>query len=204
MNVQALPRTLINSYLSTVRLPVTAAAKVTGQQDNEQWPPVLAFESFEATVQTLLGSLLRDDELVRAGRLERAKVGELREAADLETKAEAARKEAREQLSEDRKRVAGKRRTAAQRAREREQKAEREGQQRKANVKSAAAGKVAAAKRVETAQEKAIQRRERAATRQALAKEKAALKAEKQALSAAEATDEIGDAIERSKERRTA
>lgn len=204
MNVQAVPRTLINSYLSAVRLPVAVAAKVSGQEDNERWPPALAFESFEATVQTVLGSLLRDDDLVRAGRLERAKVGELREAADLETKAEVTREAAREQLSEERERAASKRRTAEQRARAREQKAEREGQQRKAKVKRAAAGKVAAAQRAEAAQEKAVDRRERAATRQALTKEKAALRAEKQALSAAETTDEIGDAIERSKERRTA
>lgn len=199
MNVQAIPRTVVTTYLSAARLPLTLAAKVSGQEENEQWPPVLAFESFEASVQTMAGSLLRDDELVKAGQLTRVKVAELRKAADLETIAQTAREQARDELSEERERADRKRQGASQRARQREQKAEHEAQQRKAKVKRKTAEKVAAAERVEQAQTEAIDRRERGVTRQALAKEKGALKAQKQALSASEAADSAGEAIDRSK-----
>src|SRR4051794_41855761 len=83
MNVRNLPRTVVKTYLSAARLPLNAVARANGQQDNEQWPPALAFEGFEASVETVLGSLLRDDTLLEAGRLRPAKVAQLRQGAPL-------------------------------------------------------------------------------------------------------------------------
>src|SRR5690242_8344978 len=102
MNVQKLPRTVIKTYLSAARLPLSAVAKASGQQHNEKWPPTLAFEGLEASVETVLGSLLRDDNLIEAGRLRQAKVAQLRKAAQLEAVADSTRTQAREEFVERR------------------------------------------------------------------------------------------------------
>jgi len=73
--------------------PPRASARLRGQQPNEQWPPALAFEGLEAGVETVLGSLLRDDVLVEQGRMRQAKVAQLRKAEQLETLADATERE---------------------------------------------------------------------------------------------------------------
>jgi hypothetical protein len=199
MNVQTLPRTVISTYLSVARLPLSAVAKASGQQDNEQWPPALAFEGFEASVETVLGSLLRDSDLVETGRLRQAKVAQLRKAAQLEAVADTTRQQAREEFADRRDAVQAKRQQAEQRAQTREQQIEREAAQRKAEVDRAAAKKKAGAQQVKAAQEKVIDRRERVATTEALTKEEQALKAQQAALEKAETVDVIDDTIEGNK-----
>ena len=199
MNVQTLPRTVISTYLSVARLPLTAVAKASGQDGNEQWPPALAFEGFEASVQTVLGSLLRDEDLVETGRLRQAKVAQLRKAAQLDAVAETTRQHAREQFAERRDAAQDHRRQAEARAEQREQQVERTAEQRKAAADRAATQTKAAARQVKAAQEKVIDRRERAATTEALAKEAKALHAQQEALDTAETVDVIEDTIEGSK-----
>jgi len=83
------PRTVVRTWLSAARLPLRAVQVVAHGSDQEtEWPAVLAYESFEANVKQLTGSVLRDDELVQEGRTIQAKVGQLRTAAQLETIAE--------------------------------------------------------------------------------------------------------------------
>jgi hypothetical protein len=202
MNVQTLPRKVISTYLSVARLPLNAAAKMSGQQDNEQWPPALTFEGVEASVETVLGSLLRDDALVEAGRLRQAKVAQLRKAAQLEAIAESERDIAQREFAERRQEAEAKRRAAEQRAETREQQIEREAQQRKSEADQKAAKKAAAARESKLAQDKAIERRERAATAQALSKESEALKTQQAALDAAETVEVIDDSIEGTKQAR--
>jgi hypothetical protein len=199
MNVQTLPRTVISTYLSVARLPLSAVAKASGQQDNEQWPPALAFEGFEASVETVLGSLLRDNDLVETGRLRQAKVAQLRKAAQLEAVADTTRQQAREEFAERRDAAAAKKQQAEQRAETREQQIEREAAARKAEVDRATAKKKAAAQQVKAAQDKVIDRRERVATTEALTKEEQALKAQQAALETAETVDVIDDTIEGNK-----
>ena len=139
MNVQTLPRKVISSYLSVARLPFNAAAKVSGQQENEQWPPTLAFEGFEASVETTLGSLLRNDELLESGRLRQAKVAQLKKAAQLEAVADSKRELAQQEVQETREQAAAKRKAATEHAQQREQQIEREAQQRKAQADQKAA-----------------------------------------------------------------
>ena len=204
MNVQNLPRTVINTYLSVARLPLTAAAKASGQESNEQWPPALAFEGFEASVETVLGSLLRDDSLVEAGRLRQAKVAQLRKAAQLEAVADTQRQQAREEFTQRREAAQAKRQQAERRADRREQQVEQDAERRKAEVERKAETKKTAARKVKAAQEQVIERRERVATQEALSKEAEALKAQQQALDTAETVDVIEDSIEGNKaERRT-
>jgi len=202
MNVQTLPRTVVNTYLSVARLPLNAVAKVSGQHDNEQWPPALAFEGFEASVETTLGSLLRNDLLLESGRVRQAKVAQLRKAAQLEAVADTKRELAQQEVRETREQAAAKRTAATQRAEQREQNIEREATQRKAQVGQKAAKQTAAAQQTKAAQEKVIERRERAATVQALAEESDALKAQQEALEAAETVDTIDQTIDGTKEAR--
>jgi colicin import membrane protein len=199
MSTLNLPRTVVTTYLNVARLPLSAVAKLSGQQGNEQWPPALAFEGFEASVETVVGSLLRDDELVESGRLRQAKVAQLRKAASLEAIADTTREQAREEFAQRRAAAESTKQQARERAQQREQQVERQAEQRKAQAESKAAKKKAAARQVKAAQEKTIERRERVAEQQALATEAEALKAQKEALDTAETVDVIDDTIEGSK-----
>jgi len=202
MNVQMLPRTLVHTYLSVARMPLSAVAKARGQQDNEQWPPALAFEGFEAGVETVLGSLLRDEELVEAGRLRQAKVAQLRKAAYLETVADTKRERADQEFAQRREQAEKKRLDAKRRAEQREQQVEQQAQQRKVAADRAAAKKKTAARKTAAAQEEVIERRERATTVQSLDREAQALKVQQEALDAAKTADVIEESIEGTKEAR--
>lgn len=197
-----LPGTVVKAYLSAARLPLDAAARIGGQQANEQWPPALAFEGLEANVETVVGSLLRDDALVESGRLRRAKVARLRKAGELEAVADATRAEARDEFAKRREQTDQKRRDATKRAEARERKVEQQAQQSKASVERRAAKKVAAAEAAESAAEDVIERRERAAQTDALAKEAEALEARQVALRTEETLDVIDDTLEGTREDR--
>jgi len=197
-----LPGTVVKAYLSAARLPLDAAARIGGQQANEQWPPALAFEGLEANVETVVGSLLRDDALVESGRLRRAKVARLRKAGELEAVADATRAEARDEFAKRREQTDQKRRDATKRAEARERKVEQQAQQSKASVERRAAKKVAAAEAAESAAEDVIERRERAAQADALAKEAEALEARQVALRTEETLDVIDDTLEGTREDR--
>jgi len=202
MNVQTLPRTVVNTYLSVARLPLTAAAKVSGQAENDQWAPALAFEGFEASVETRLGSLLRNSDLRESGRVRRAKVDKLRTAAKLEAAADAKRDLAQQDVRRTRETAAAKRKAATQRAEQREQNIEREAAQRVTQAEQKAAKQAVAAEQTKIAEEKVIERRERAAAEAALAEEADALKTQQQALDAAETVETIDETIEGTKEAR--
>src|SRR3954462_11706474 len=116
INVRNLPRTVVKTYLSAARLPLNAVAKANGQQGNEQWPPALAFEGFEASVESVLGSLLRDDTLLQSGQVRQAKVAQLRKAVELEAVAETEREVAQQEFREQLDDAGAKRKAAAQRA----------------------------------------------------------------------------------------
>ena len=59
MSIRNLQRTAVRTWLSAVRLPLSAAEVVAGKQGAE-WPPALAFSGFEAGVKRGLGALLGD------------------------------------------------------------------------------------------------------------------------------------------------
>lgn len=98
--LQAIPRTTVRLYVAAARLPLTGAELITGHQGDEEWPPALAFEGFEAQVKELAGNLLGDEILTDEGRLLRAKVDRLRQAVTLETEAEQRRQAAEAEFSE--------------------------------------------------------------------------------------------------------
>lgn len=197
--VRSVPRGLLDAGLSTARLPLTVAARAGRQQDNEQWPPAVAFEGLQAGVDLVVGSLLRDDELTERGRLRQARVGQLRRAARLETLAEQERAEADQRLNEREAAVEQQRERAATAARRREQQVEQVAQERARRTEQAAAGKAAAARRTKAAQDEALAREERQAALSALGEEAEALAAQQEAVEAQQTVESIDDAIEGSK-----
>jgi hypothetical protein len=79
MNLQTLPRTAVCTWLRAARVPVSAVARFNG--NGSESPLLVAFDAFEATVKQVAGSILRDDDLVREGRTERAHVRDSRKPA---------------------------------------------------------------------------------------------------------------------------
>jgi len=197
--VRAVPRTVVGTYLKAARVPLHLAVRVTGQADNDAWPPALAFDRFEVGVHTMVGSLLKDDALLEQARVQRARVAQLRKAVDLRTVAEQERQLADAELHRTQRQAEEQREEVERQAAQREQEVERQAQQRRQAVEQKAATKAAAVRRTQTAQEKAIARQERAAKQQALGKEVEALAKTKDALKAQETTMLVEDAIEGSK-----
>jgi hypothetical protein len=197
--VQALPRTTVAAYLRAARLPLSLVERVTGQTGNEQWPPRMAYEGFEAGVETVVGGLLRDEVLVDKGRLRQAALAQLRKATELETVAEQERLRA-EQTFEARRDQAEQKRVEAERhADKREQEIERQAAQQERKVQQQAAQKAATARNSKAARDKAIDRQERVAKTAALSKEARALDAAKQALQAEGTVEVIDETIEGTK-----
>ena len=180
-----LPRTVVGVYLKAARLPIDVASKVTHQE--ETWPPALAFDRLEANVDTLLGGLLKDQELIDRGRLMQARVEQLRKAATLRTVAEQERAAADSELEERRRRAEKQREETEQRAAQREQEI---------------AKKAAAVRQTEAAQQKAVARQERKAKQAALTKQAEALDKAKEAVEADQRAALVEDAIEASKQAR--
>jgi len=195
-NARKLPGLVVGTTLQAARLPLTAAAKATGQAANEEGPPTLMFEGVEAAVETTVGGLLRDDTLVSRGRLRQARISKLKEAAQLEAIAQTERTEAHNDLAA-RKQAAEKRRDQIEEtAEQREQRLEQETAKRKQEVAKTAAQRKAATAKQTAAQRKLVEKQDRdaklaaaEAESKALAKEKAALVAEDTAVALDEAID---------------
>ncbi|MBV9485812.1 MAG: hypothetical protein JO246_07105 [Frankiaceae bacterium] len=200
--VRVVPRAVTATYLRVLRLPVTAAQRITGQQDNEQWAPAVTFESFEAGVESVVGALLSDEAMVRSGELRRAKVAKLREAAVLRTEAEQKRDRAEASFEARRDAAEERREAAAKQAEKRKSDLERKAAERKAQAKQQAEAKKAAARQVKAKQDEVIERQERAAKLEALEAESEALEAAKGATEAEAKVEVIEDTIEGTKEAR--
>ena len=188
MSLQVIPRTAVRSWLSVVRLPLTAAEMVVGKQGAD-WPPAIAFEGFEAGVKRAVGVLTGDSELVQEAMLERGKVEQLREATELEAAAERRRQEA-EARFEDRTETVQERADRIEREQEeRKAKLAQEEADRKRAVEEEARRKEEAARTADQARKKAVAAQERQARARRLAAESEALEQER------EATEAKGDVL---------
>jgi hypothetical protein len=199
---RALPRAVIGTTLGAARLPLDMAAKVSGQSGNEEWPPALAFATAEATVDTVLGALLRDGELVSRGRLQQARVAKLKEAAQLEAVADVERVEARTRLEEQRQANERKREQVEEQAERREQQVEQEAEQRRQQVAQAAATRKQSVREQAQATEATIDKQERNARLAAMTAETQALDAEREALEAKETVAATDATLEGAREER--
>jgi hypothetical protein len=197
--VRTVPRLVVGTYLKAARVPLNVAGKVTRQSGNEKWAPALAFDAFEANVDTFLGGILKDDQLQERGRLLQAKVAELRRAEELRAVAEQERAEADAKLKQKQEAAERQRLEAERRAQQREQEVQQQAQAKQREVEQKTAKKAAAVRNVQAAQEKAIAREERKAKQEALAQESEALFKAKEAVEARETAALVEDAIEGSK-----
>jgi hypothetical protein len=200
--IRALPRTTITTSLRVLRLPLSMAERVAGQRDNESWPPALAFEKLEGRLETLAGSLLRDEELAETGEQRSAKVVKLEEARALETAADYEKATAREEERKRATEIARQKARSNRAARERKDTAKAKAAKEKQAAETVAAKREAAAEGKAEAQEKVVDRNERAAKAAALRAESEALDLTDEALQAKETVDLIDETIDANKEAR--
>jgi colicin import membrane protein len=204
MQLATIPRTYVKVVLRTARLPIAAAERIAGRDDDKSWPPVLAFDGLAANVEQIVGSMLRDDELERHGRLEQTRVAELRDAARLETLAEQTEEEAAHAFESRREADERKRQQAAKRAKERETAAERDKQQAKAAAEKKQAEERARAHEADREREAALAKKERAAKQASIAKERQAVDKAKAATEKKAQALDADKKIEANKARRSA
>ena len=126
MQLNTIPRTAVRATLLGLRLPICGVEVLTGQTRNASWPPAIAFGGFEAEVKQVVGSMLRDEALVEEGRVQQAKVTELRRAVELEVQADQKRAAGDRELREEQARANDERKKAKQEALRREQQIERD------------------------------------------------------------------------------
>ncbi len=100
--VAVVPRTIVSLGFGVARVPVDLLARVTGHGEDREWGPNLAFDSVEATVRGVLGSVLRDPELAAQGRVKEARVEQHSEAAERDQAAQARREVADDRFQERR------------------------------------------------------------------------------------------------------
>ena len=199
--LQTIQRTAVRSWLSAVRLPLTAAEVVT-RKSGSDWLPAVAFEGFEAGVKRSIGNLVGDLQLVQEGTLEKGKVDQLRRAAELEAAAERRRQEAEARFEDKKETVQERDRRLEREQKEREAKLEQEEAERKRQVEETARRKEEAARKADQARKKAVAAQERQARATKLAAESAALEHEKEAVAAKGEVLDVDRALNATKEAR--
>jgi hypothetical protein len=203
MQLQRIPRTIVCTWLRTARLPLDAVEAVVrrGEHDAE-WPPAIAFDSFEATVKQLSGSIFHDDELTHEGRVAQARVAQLRKAAELDAVAAQRKTQAEAEFQQRRKTDEQQRREVQQEADQREAQLQRERAEKKRRADDEAARKRKRAAQVETAEDKIVEREERAARATRIAAERDALQREHDALAAKGRVSDLDQELEHTKAKR--
>jgi hypothetical protein len=172
--ISTLPRTTLRAWLAVGRVPLGVAERLFGGRA-EDWPPTLAFDQFEAGVKQVVGSVFRDEDLVREGDLERAKVQRLREAATLEAEADQRQAIADEALEERRSRDRQRRQQATESAQQRKARIAQEASRAKDEVEEQADAVERAIDEAESARKQAADKRARQTRRRTIEAEEAAV-----------------------------
>ncbi len=202
MQLTAIPRTLVKATLDGLRLPLSTIERVTGQTQNAAWPPAMVFEGFEAGTKQFVGALLRDDELVEEGRIQQAKISELRRAIELEVKADQKRAQADAELRQRRDQVARDRRLADEKAREREQAIEDEKREAQQKVDAQARRAEAVVAKVDQKRDERVAATERQTRLASVSAESDALAKQRKAVASADKVARLADAVETKKAQR--
>jgi hypothetical protein len=200
MQLQRIPRTIVSTWLRTARLPLEAVEAVVrrGERDVE-WPPAIAFDSFEAAVKQLAGSILHDDELTQDGRLGQARVAQLRKAVELDAVATQRKAQADAEFQQRRQTDEQHRQEVERQAAQREATLERERAEKKRRAAEEDERKRKQAAKVETIEEKIVEREDRAARATRVAAERDALHHEREAVTAKSRVNELDDKLEKTK-----
>jgi hypothetical protein len=184
LSIATVPTIVVRTSLTAARLPLTLAEKVMRPAANGEWPPTVAFASFEASVKQLAGSVLRDETLSDEGKLLHAKVRRLHDAVQLETIAEQRKAAADAVLDRERDAADTRRREADERARRAKAESERDAKLRATRADEATRAEKARVERAAAAERNAIAKRERAAKAGTLDVERSALSKKRAALAA--------------------
>jgi hypothetical protein len=194
----------VTNYLRLLRLPVDAAGSIAKR--DEAWAPALAFDSFEAQVLGLLGSVLHDDTLVQESNRQKARIDQLRRATELEAAAAARRARADAQLDE--RRDEAKEKAEEAQARKEHEKARLEEAKEAADRKARqdATTKAQKAKKASDARQKRLAAKERDAETKRLEAERVALTERREALEASGTAlrlDKAASALKRSRKKQS-
>jgi hypothetical protein len=185
MQLQRIPRTIVCTWLRTARLPLDAVEAVVHRGEHDvEWPPAIAFDSFEATVKQFAGSILHDDELTQDGRLAQARVAQLREAVELDAVAEQHKTKAEAEFEERRQADEQHREEVQKQADQREAALERERAEKKRRAADEDARKRKQAAQVEAVEERIVEREDRVARATRIVAERDALQHERKAVAA--------------------
>src|SRR4051812_27571802 len=158
MDLQVIPRTIVNRSLDLARLPYDTAARVFGR--GNEWPPIIAVDRVDATVRDAAGRLLRDERLVADARLLRTETEERERAVRLRTDAARVERKA-EQREAARTRSAEQQRDQARKAeQQRTAAAERERRRAEARIEQEAADAKRAEREGAAQREEAVRRKE--------------------------------------------
>lgn len=204
MPFQNLSRTLVRTTFEVARLPLHAVERVVHRDDAREWPPTLAFDGIGGAVKQVVGSITRDDELVREGRLAQARVTELRRAASLQALAEQQRLQADREYQQRVETEEQRRVEAADQARARKAAVERQEAERKRQAEEEARRKEAAARQVEQSMQQDVVAEERAARAAEVAAGQQAVRKAKSAVTAKAKVVELEEEIEATKAARKA
>lgn len=196
-SLAVVPRTIVSLGFGVARVPVDLLAQVTGNGGNREWGPTLAFDSVEATVRQVLGSVLGDPELAGQGHVKEARVQQRSEAAERDQAADARREVADERLQERRQADQQKREQVRDQKEEQQQRLEEEREQRAQKAEEREQQRKEQAERDKAKAEERIGEHAHEARKTRVAEESEAVAAEREAaerkaeaLELAEATDE--------------
>ena len=190
MQLPNIPRTMIETGLRSLRVPVSVAGRFTD---------TTPYESFEAGTRIFLGSLFRDDELVNRGELQRAKVAEKLEARRLEVEAEQQRRKADARLEDQLDNAEQLRAETERKAEETRRKVEQQKAAEKRRIEEQARKEEQRARDEAERREKVVVAEERRARRTRAVAENTALSAEERAIDATVEARNLERAIEKKK-----
>lgn len=207
MNVQLeqLPRLTTSIALWSARLPLTTfEAIVRRGQSNEDWPPAVAFDRFEAAVKETVGKALRDEVLVGSGTLQRAEVHQRVDARERAAEAAHTRDEAHDRAQADHDELEQRRRDANARATNRRRTAQTTSSRAKQRVAEQAAAKAADARKSAAARTAQVDKRAIAAEGDRLRQEAEVLRTKKRAVTAKRKVSKLDKAARAKKATRQA
>lgn len=200
--LKTINRTVVRTTLEGLRLPLSTVERLTGQTANEAWAPALLFGDFQSNALQIVGGFLRDDELVTEGRLQAAKLSELRRAGELELRAEQTRQQADAKLEQQRAAVAKDRQQVAQRAQARENAVEQDVRQAEQALAKEARDAQAEIDAAAEKRDRQVAAQERSARLAAADAESKALAKQQAAIASAERAGALGEKLETKKQQR--
>lgn len=205
MQLQQIPRTIVCTWLRAARVPLDAVEAVVRRGEHDvEWPPALAFASFEATVKVVAGSILNDVELAEEGQVAQARLGQLRKAGELDAIAAQRKEQADAEFLARRRADEEQRRRVEQQADEREAALERERESKKRRLAEEDARRRQQAAKAQATEEKIVDRQDRSARATRIAAEREALNEERQAVAAKSKVGDLDEELETTKAARKA